>query len=120
MDTTGLAFPFKINAVGQVATTSGDANIHAKIVQVVLTAPGERVNLPTFGCGLRDLVFDPANDILAATTEYTITRALQEWVGDDILVDRVDVSASDDGTLMVEVTYVRRNQLEPGKVRIMF
>jgi phage baseplate assembly protein W len=120
MDTTGFAFPFKISdALGRVETLSGDAKIRAKIAQVVLTAPGERVNLPTFGCGLRDLVFDPNNDILAATTEFAITRALQEWIGDEILVDRVDVAASN-GELVVDVVYVRRDQLERGKVKIIF
>ena len=119
MDTTGFAFPFQVGELGQVATLSGDAKIRAKIAQVVLTAPGERVNLPNFGCGLRDLVFDPNNDVLAATTEFAITRALQQWVGDEILVDRVDVSSSE-GNLVVEVVYVRRDQLERSKVKIVF
>jgi uncharacterized protein len=119
MDRTGFAFPFQIGARGEVATLSGDAKIRAKIAQVVLTAPGERVNLPEFGCGLRDLVFDPNNEILAATTEFAINRALQQWVGDDILVDQVNVSAAD-GDLVVEVVYVRRDRLEPGKVKILF
>ena len=119
MDTTGIAFPFRIDRLGQLATLSGDANIRAKIVQVVLTAPGERVNLPTFGCGLRDLVFDPNNDILAATTEFAITRALQEWMADEILVERVDVSAHD-GSLVVGIVYVRRDRLERGQVKILF
>lgn len=120
MDTTGFAFPFKISdALGEVETLSGDAKIKSKIAQIVMTAPGERVNLPTFGCGLRDLVFDPNNDILAATTEFAITRALQEWIGDEILVDSVNVSSSE-GDLIVEVVYVRRDQLERGKVKIIF
>ena len=119
MDTTGFAFPFQIDAVGQVATFSGDAKIGAKIAQVVLTAPGERVNLPEFGCGLRDLVFDPNNDILAEATEFAITRALQRWMGGEILVDSVNV-ASSEGEVVVQVVYVRRDQLERGKVKIVF
>lgn len=119
MDTTGFCFPFQIGALGQVATLSGDAKIRAKIAQVVLTAPGERVNMPSFGCGLRDLVFDPNNDILAATTEFAVTRALQQWVGDEVLVDSVNVSSLD-GDLAIEVVYVRRDQLERGKVKILF
>jgi uncharacterized protein len=119
MDTTGFAFPFRIDAVGQVATLSGDAKIRAKIAQIVLTAPGERVNLPDFGCGLRDLVFDPNNEILAAATEFAITRALQRWIGDEILVDSVNV-ASSEGEVVIDVVYVRRDRLERGKVKIVF
>ncbi len=119
MDTTGVAFPFKIGSLGELATLSGDDKIRAKIVQIVLTAPGERVNLPDFGCGLRDLVFDPNNDILAATTEFAVTRALQQWAGDEIFVEQVNITHSE-GEIIIEVEYVRRDQLEKGKVKIIF
>ncbi|MBL7189109.1 MAG: GPW/gp25 family protein [Phycisphaerae bacterium] len=114
-----LGFPFRINELGQTNTLTGDDTIRAKIAQVLLTSPGERVNLPEFGCGLRDLVFDPNNDILAATTEFTVSKALQRWLGDDIIVESVDVSHQD-ATLQVEVVYIRRDQLNRGKVKIAF
>ena len=119
MDRTGLAFPFRIDDLGQVAASSGDDNIRGKLLQVLLTSPGERVNLPEFGCGLRDLLFDPNNEILAATTEFTVNKALQHWLADDIIVQGVDVS-SDQGQLTIEVAYLRRDQLEPGRVKIAF
>src|SRR5271166_5041419 len=119
MDTTGVAFPFKIGSLGELATLSGDDKIRAKIVQIVLTAPGERVNMPDFGCGLRDLLFDPNNDILAATTEFAITRALQQWAGDEVIVQSVDVSGPDE-SVQVQVVYLRRDQLEQGVVKIAF
>ncbi|HEX8353295.1 MAG TPA: GPW/gp25 family protein [Pyrinomonadaceae bacterium] len=119
MDTSGLAFPFHIDERGRVAVASGDENIRSKILQVLLTAPGERVNLPDFGCGLRDLLFDPNNEILAAVTEFTVTRALERWLGDEILVERVDVT-SEGEQAQIEVVYVRRDRLETGKVKIAF
>jgi phage baseplate assembly protein W len=119
MDTTSFGFPFRLDDAGQVETLSGDDNLRAKIMQVILTAPGERVNLPDFGCGLRDLVFDPNNDILAATTEFSINKALQQWLGNDIIVSSVDVS-NDEGELQIEVSYIRRDQMEPGKIKITF
>ena len=119
MDLTSLAFPFGIDDLGQVASAAGDANIRAKILEVVLTAPGERVGMPEFGCGLRDLVFDPNNDILAATTEFAITKALQKWLADDIVVQSVD-TRNDDATLQVLVTYVRRDTLGAAQVKITF
>jgi phage baseplate assembly protein W len=119
MDTTGFGFPFRINDLGQVSTTTSDDNIRGKIVQIVLTAPGERVGLPEFGCGLRDLVFDPNNEILAATSEFAITRALQQWLGDEIILERVDVSNPDE-RLQVQVVYLRRDRLEREIVKIAF
>jgi phage baseplate assembly protein W len=119
MNTTSFGFPLRINELGQVETLTGDDNIRAKVLQVLLTSPGERVHLPEFGCGLRDLVFDPNNEILAAATEFTITKALQQWLSDDILVQSVDVT-NDDGELLIEVAYIRRDQLRSGKVKIAF
>ena len=119
MDRTGIGFPFAINDVGQVATLTSDDNIRAKVLQVLLTSPGERVMRPEFGCGLRDLLFDPNNDVLAATTEFTAAKALQQLLIDEIIVQSVDVS-SDDGTLQVEVAYTRRDALQPSKIKIAF
>lgn len=117
MDTTSLSFPFRISDLAKTAILTGDENIRAKIVQVVLTSPGERVNLPDFGCGLHDLVFDPNNEILAAVTEFSITKALQQWLSDDVIVNSVDVN-NVEGELRIEVAYLRRDRLETGKVKI--
>lgn len=119
MNRTSFGFPFSINGRGQVSTLTGDDNIRAKILQVLLTSPGERVNLPEFGCGLRDLVFDPNNEILAASTEFTVSKALQHWLGDEIIIESVDISGEED-ELQVEVVYLRRDRLETGKVKIAF
>lgn len=119
MDTTGPAFPFTIDDLGRVATQAGDANIRARVIQVLLTSPGERVNQPEFGCGLRELLFDPNNEILAATTEFAVSRALVRWLGDEILVEDVGIT-NEDNRLAVEVVYVRRDRLETGRVKIAF
>ena len=112
-------FPFAVNDGGRIVATGGDEAIRGKIIQVLFTAPGERVNLPEFGCGLRDLVFDPNNDILAATTEFTVMKALEAWLGDVIIVERVDVSSVED-TLQLEVVFIRRDQMQRSAVKIMF
>ena len=119
MDTTGPAFPFTIDNLGRVATQTGDESLRARIIQVLLTSPGERVNLPEFGCGLRELLFDPNNEILAATTEFSVNRMLVRWLGDEILVEQVGIT-HEDGRLEVEVVYVRRDRLETGRVKIAF
>jgi phage baseplate assembly protein W len=80
------------------------------VEQVLFTSPGERVNRPTFGCGLLQLVFAPNSDELAATTQYLVQGALQQWLGDLIQVNSVTV-ANEDSTLRVAVSYtIRRTQ----------
>ncbi len=50
---TGLKFPFAITQGGSItASEDRDSDIRGKIIQVLFTAPGERVNLPEFGRGL--------------------------------------------------------------------
>lgn len=119
METTGWGFPFTIDGRGRVAAARGDEQLRAKVLQVLLTAPGERAQLPEFGCGLRELVFDPNNEILAAATEYTIGRALQHWLGDEIVVESVDVSGAEE-RLRVEVVYLRLDRLERDTVAVAF
>lgn len=103
-------FPYHIDRHGRTATVDDDGHIRDLIEQVLFTAPGERVNRPTFGCGLMQLVFAPNSVELAATTQYLAQSALQQWIGDRITVDAVVVEAVD-STLRVEVRYlVRRTQ----------
>lgn len=116
MDKRSFGFPFKI-IDGRIASLTGDNNIKAKIEQILFTSPGERVNLPEFGCGLMNLVFDPNNDILAATTEFTIRKSLERWIGDEILVESVDV-ASEEETILIEIIYIRKDTLERDRVNL--
>lgn len=114
-----FGFPFSVNEEGRILASGGDEAIRGKIIQVLFTAPGERVNLPEFGCGLFNLVFEPNNAILAAATEFTVGQALTRWLRNDILVDGVSVNSSEE-TVFVEVAYTKREDLSKQAVRIHF
>jgi phage baseplate assembly protein W len=116
---TTFGFPFAVNEAGHISATGGDAAIRGKIIQVLFTAPGERVNLPEFGCGLFNLVFEPTNAVLAAAMEFTVGQALTRWLGDDIVVDNVSVEAAE-AAMAIEVAYTRRQDLARQAVRIHF
>lgn len=98
-------FPFHFDGRGRTAESEGDAHVRDLIEQVLFTAPGERVNRPTFGCGLMQLVFAPNSDELAAATQFLVQGALQQWLGDLIQVQEVEV-VSEEATLRVTVEYV--------------
>ncbi len=105
-----IDYPLHFDAHGRTARTSDDDHIRDLIEQVLFTAPGERVNRPTFGTGLMQLVFAPNSDELATATQFLVQGALQQWLGDLIQVEAVQV-ASRESTLTVTVQYrVRRNQ----------
>ncbi|MFG1947050.1 GPW/gp25 family protein [Nonomuraea sp. NPDC048826] len=96
-----------------------DADLRTKIVQVLFTAPGERVNQPEFGCGLFNLVFDHNNPITAAAAEFTIGQALTRWLGDELVVSAVDVQGQEE-MLLVEIDYVRRKDMSRRAVQLHF
>ncbi|MBA3894069.1 MAG: GPW/gp25 family protein [Gemmatimonadales bacterium] len=116
---TTFPFPFAVSSGGRILASGGDEAIRGKIIQVLFTAPGERVNKPDFGCGLFNLVFEPNDVVLAAAMEFTIGQALARWLRDDIIVETVSVAAEDEKAL-VEVVYTRRQALARQAVRIQF
>lgn len=106
-----LDMPFGFDARGRAAVTDDDDHIRDMIKAVLFTTPGERVNRPDFGCGLRRLVFAPLSDTLTATTQHLVQAALLRWLGDLILVESVTVR-SDESTLTISVTYSVRTTAE--------
>ena len=106
-----IDYPFHFDGRGRTAQTGPDDHIRDMIEQVLFTSPGERVNRPTFGSGVMQLLFAPNSDALASATQLTVQGALQQWLGDLILVESVDVE-NDDATLRVHVQYVVRRTQE--------
>jgi hypothetical protein len=110
---TDFTFPFAIDAAsGEAAQASYQDHVDQMIRQVLLTDPGERVCLPTFGAGLRRLLFAPVTSQLQATASMVISQALSTWLAGQITVQSVTVEtpASDpgtpDGTVIITITYV--------------
>lgn len=114
-----FGFPFAIDATGRVSASGGDEAIRGRIIQVLFTAPGERVNMPTFGCGLFNLVFEPNNDVLRSAMEFTVGQALTRWLANDIVVDGVDVKAAEEN-ITIEIAYRSKADLSRSMVRIRF
>jgi len=107
---THVDYPFRIDSRGRTAATSEEEHIRDLIEQLLFTAPGERVNRPDFGTGLMQLLFAPNSAELAAATQFLVQGALQQWLGDLIQVEAVEVE-SQEATLRVTVSYlVRRTQ----------
>jgi phage baseplate assembly protein W len=104
VDRPFLDFPFHVDGRGRSALTTADDHVRDLVMQVLFTDPGERVNRPDFGCGLKQLVFAPASDAVAAATEVLIKGALQRWLEGIIEVEQVAVTA-EESRLEVAVAY---------------
>lgn len=106
-----IAFPFAFDGRGGIALASDDRHVRDLIEQLLFTNPGERVNRADFGCGLLQMVFQPNSDELAAALQYTVQASLQQWLGDLLQFESVEVSSAE-STLEVTVSYVVRTTQE--------
>ena len=101
---THVAFPLRVDGRGRTASADDEHYVRGLLEQVLFTRPGERVNRPDFGCGLKSLLFRPNSDVLAAATQTLVTGSLQRWLQSEIQVEAVEVRA-EDARLDVTVAY---------------
>jgi hypothetical protein len=77
------------------------------IEQLLFTNPGERVNRPTFGSGLLQMVFEPNSTEMAAALQFTLQASLQQLLGSLIQLQGVQVTGQD-SVLQVTLQYIVR------------
>lgn len=99
-----LNFPYQVGNNGRTDSTDRADHIRDLIKQVIFTSPGERVNRPTFGSGLNQLVFEPNSVELISTVQFLVKGALQEWLSDIIDVGDVSIEV-EDSILRVHIQY---------------
>lgn len=78
-DFIGLQYPLEKTPRGLMAQSRGVDQIKADLLQLLLTNPGERVMLPTFGTPLRELFFEPNDPTLETEAQTMIAEAISTW-----------------------------------------
>lgn len=100
-----LAFPFRIGSDGRTATPADHLDhVRGEVIQLLLTAPGERPFLPSFGAGLKRLVFERNDPVAAGLAKATVTRNLSRWLGHRVTVELLEV-VSQESLLTVDLRY---------------
>lgn len=104
---TSLRYPIAVDSARGRVTQEPDFSAHIEqlVMQVLMTAPGERINRPDFGCGVKRLVFAPGGDVAATLAQTTVYQALTKWLPNAISVSEVTARA-DGATLQIRVGYV--------------
>ena len=118
-----LQYPFRKGPAGGAAEIDDvDQHIKDKMMQILFTIPGERVNLPEFGCGLRDLVFEGNNEVLDAATRFKIQRALNRWMGDEVEIEGVNVFREEERKeiLYIQIFYKRLDNRIPDRLEVAY
>lgn len=84
-----------------------DQHLRDKILTILFTAPGERVNEPRFGVGLDRAVFEPLDELTIAGVEFRMAEGLRRDLGNEAIIDGLDVEV-DRGQVTIRIDYRRR------------
>lgn len=100
-----LPFPFRLSVTGR--TADNPDYLRGLIMQVLFTAPGERVHRPEFGADISRLVFEGETEDTRSATQLLVQGALLQWLGDRIDLQRVHVDALD-GLLEIRIEFIEK------------
>jgi Bacteriophage baseplate protein W len=113
--------PFKLRDDRGAIAVTGDADRHLrdKIVAVLFTAPGERVNDPLFGVGLDQTVFEGLDELTVSAVEFRVSDGIRRALGDEVLVDGIAVETDpENGQLLISIDYRRRTDRQARNLEI--
>lgn len=113
-----MAFPFRIGIDGRTAPPADvDEHVRDEIVQLLLTNFGERPFLPSFGGGIRRLVFERNDEVSAGITKAQLSKSLTRWLGHRVQLIELNVTA-EESTLTVDLRY--RNLVTKAEKQLSF
>jgi len=102
----GFSWPMEVDHTGSIRLTDIVEDIDRSMRIVLMTAPGERVMRPRFGCDIWDLLFEPVTPNLLGLIASAVYEALGQWEPRVQVDEVVPVPDVDDGGLVrVTVTY---------------
>jgi phage baseplate assembly protein W len=106
----GISFPLRIDQSGSIATSSGGDGIDSSLRMVLMTAPGERVMRPQFGCRIWELMFEPINANTIGLMSEAVKEAVGRWEPRITLENvRIEPDTGSYGQVMIYLDYVVRS-----------
>jgi phage baseplate assembly protein W len=98
-----------IGDFGAIAlSTDPDRHLRDKLLAILFTSPGERVNHPEFGVGLRRTLFEGIDDLMLAALRFQIIQGLRRDIGPEIAVDDLRIESDPEaGEVAIFIDYRR-------------
>lgn len=113
----GVAFPFNADGIFNQTFTQKE-QVKSNLINVLLTEPGERVNLPDFGVGLKNLLFETTID--TAKLEARIDNQVQIYIPEITLISAVTNFSPDEHILYIKITYRYNPSNEVDAIQLNF
>ena len=99
----GIAFPLNETNMFQ-GTSTFKEQAKTNIINVLLTEPGERINLPNYGLGIKGMLFQ--NDLDLETLKINAQTQIAKWVPNIVLIDIKTQLSKDRHSFSINITYV--------------
>ena len=116
----GIRLPFNKKRVFTLDYTTKD-HVKSKLLNVLLTSPGERLNQPLFGAGLKNRLFEQQTEIAGSDLRNYIIPQVNQYVPE---IKIQNISLKDGGLqghkLFVTVNYSLVNNDEEDSVTLSF
>jgi uncharacterized protein len=116
----GFGWPLSVDHTGSIRMADPEDHLDRSIEIVLMTAPGERLMRPEFGCEIWNLLFEPVTPTLLGRIQEAVRRAVAQW---EPRVEVVEVRPEPDPdnhalvtihlTYQVKATNDRRNLVYP-------
>mgnify|MGYP003127397873 CR=1 FL=1 len=113
----GVAFPFNAEGVFTQTFTQKE-QVKSNLINVLLTERGERVNLPDFGVGLKNLLFETQID--TNVLESRIDAQVQKYIPEITLISAEADFSPDEHILYIKITYEYNPSSEVDAIQLNF
>ena len=102
----GILFPMRVDQSGSIALGRGADDIDASIRMAIVTAPGERLMRPQFGCRIWDLLFEPINANTLGLMGEAVRDTVSQWEPRVELEDLdIEPDPAQAGRVMIRMSY---------------
>lgn len=108
---TGWKFPIRVSPSGNLQWSVGEQSVQEAIWIILGTSLRERQMLPSFGCGIHDLVFAPNNQTTQTNVSHLVKQSLSQGEPRiDVLDVTVNAAPDEANMLLIRVDYrIRSN-----------
>jgi phage baseplate assembly protein W len=101
----GFSWPLAVDHTGAISLSAGAVDLDRSIELVLMTAPGERLMRPQFGCRIWDLLFEPVTANLLGLIAEAVRDALAQWEPRITVEEVVPVADEDPSLVRIQIGY---------------
>ena len=114
-----LSFDFTANPqTGDVATVKDAVSVKRGIKNVLLTAPFERLYQPTFGSGVKTILFEPMTPLAEQRLSDACADAIEAWEKRASVIDITVISEEEYNRYRVAIKFSINNSLDTEQVDV--